>query len=278
MVEIIYLIEYIMKEIKKIYFPGSSYTCIFQLGAVSYIREHYDINKISFYGCSAGALVSLIIFLFDIDELMQMYKDIVGNVEKTIDAAPFNIKSYNITKCHFKVFEKINMRFPEAYKIVSGKINVGVTTPLGFRWYSKFRSNAHMFNILLGSFHIPLLCSYTPNLNGYPCIDGGVGVDFERDVPKDAIVICSIGNDSCAHISGSMSRLNIFKPLTSEEIEKYYKKGYKKTKKYLNDDTIDDRVLGFKFPAYVKPLFFVLRLLQPKDTEYTLDRLKFTEK
>jgi hypothetical protein len=176
------------------------------------------------------------------------------------------------------VFEKINKFFPEAYKIVSGKINVGVTTPLGFRWYSKFKSNAHMFDILLSSFHIPFLCSYNATRKGYPSVDGGVGVDYARDVPKDAIVICSIGDDSCAHISGSMSRMNIFKPLTSEEVDKYYNKGYKKAKKYLNDDTIDNRELGFKFPSYIKPLFFFLRVLQPEDIEYTFDRLKFKEK
>jgi len=278
MVTIIILAFNIMKEIKTIYFPGSSYTCIFQLGAASYIRKHYDINKINFYGCSAGALVALMIFLFDTDELIQMYKDIVGTIEKTIDTDPFSIKSYNITKCHFKVFEKINKLFPEAYKIVTGKINVGVTTPLGFKWYSKFKSNAHMFNILLSSFHIPFLCSYNATLKGYPSVDGGVGIDYAKDVPKDALVICSIGDESCAHISGSMSRVNIFKPLTPEEIDKYYKKGYKKTKNYLNDDTVDDRVLGFCFQSYIKPLFFILRLLQPEDTEYTFDKLKFTEK
>ena len=180
-----------MEKIANIYLSGGAFGMIYQMGAMKYLRNRFDLSKVMVYGCSAGALTRVVTLLFEPAEALTFYKDITRQSREQMRGNAFNLESYSLTPSHFKTFAIINQRYPNAYKILSGKINIGVTHSDGdFRWYNKFKSNKQLFNILLCSFHVPILCSYNARIRGEICLDGSFGVVHDKHIPKDTLIIC----------------------------------------------------------------------------------------
>jgi hypothetical protein len=104
------------KKFENIYYTGGSYTMIYQVGVSSYLSRKYDINKINWYGCSAGALAIVLMFILPPDKILQYYLDIVDDMKKLIEKNPFDLNNYNLTDRHFAALQVIHETDPEAYK------------------------------------------------------------------------------------------------------------------------------------------------------------------
>ncbi len=209
-----------------IYFTGGSYTMIYQLGVGSYITKKYDINKINWYGCSAGALAVVMMFIFPPVEIVKYYIDVVNAMNKLIKQNPYDLSNYNLTKRHFEVFKIIHKKDRELYKKINGKVNIGVTTLDGFVWYNTFSSNKELFHILLNSFHVPILCTYNACINDKKCIDGGFGMDHCKHLPKNTFVVCPT-TDAHAHLNGYIPDIYKVIPPSETQIHLFYNTGCK---------------------------------------------------
>ena len=242
---------------------------IYQLGVGSYLAKQRDINTLNWYGCSAGSLAIVLLFLFPPDEIVKHYTDVVNTMTEGIRKNPFDLDGYNLTDRHFAALRIIHERDPEAYKKINGRVNIGVTTPDGFRWYNTFNSNKEMFNILLNGFHVPVLCKYKARIDGKKCMDGGFGMDHCRHLPKNTLIVCP-RVDVHAQLNGFMSDKNTVIPPTLSEIQHFYKKGRRDMRNYMKYGKTTGSVsiappTELSVPVCVWQLF---RQLQPEDDSY----------
>lgn len=232
------------------------------------MREEIKNINTTLYGCSAGALSIVMFLLYDDKFTLDLYKSITTNAFNSI---LFTITELNLTKQHLKTFEIINRDHPDAYKKITNKINIGVTTQDGFKWYNTFTSNKDLFNKLLCSFHVPFLCSYNAQLDGNKCIDGGFGIDVDKDLPEDCFVICPKSYEpkqtKHSYLNGNIPILFCATPMPSILIDYYYNKGkndvveYRKTyKTHITPPYTHDEA------SLSTHIWWLLRELQPEDT------------
>lgn len=268
MVEII-VFPYCMNE--NIYLTGGAFGMIYQMGAIKCLRKYVNLNKINFYGCSAGALTAVIIFLYTDEEILHFYKDITLRALQKIQNNPLVLDSYCLTPRHFETIDIINKHHPNAYQLLSGKINIGVTRNDKFVWFNTFSSNQDLFHKLLCSFHVPILCSYTATINGTKCIDGGFGMNPTKHLPKDTLTICPKYCEY-AQLNGSIPVINCVIPPSNEIIEHYYKKGYMDMRKYLKKGKITERIQQPVLDETIIPqsVWHFLRNFQYEDKNYNV--------
>jgi hypothetical protein len=177
------------KNVKNIFLGGGAFGCVYHIGIVKALYKYkMDVN---IYGNSAGALIGLFYVLnVPIKTFQTQLDEITIYTKKTISEKPLDFSSYQLTLCHFKLLKFINDNYPNAYKICSNRLNVGVTkTTGGFVWFNKFDSNEHLFNILLCSFNTPYLCNYDAKIDGIQCIDGGFGFNTQKHLPDNTIKV-----------------------------------------------------------------------------------------
>lgn len=260
---------------KDIYFTGGSYTMIYQLGAGAYLAENHDLNTFNWYSCSAGSLAVVLMFLFPPDEIVKYYIDVVNKMTEGIQKNPFDLNGYNLTDRHFEALKIIHNGDPEIYKKLNGKVNIGVTTPDGFRWYNTFSSNKELFNILLNGFHVPVLCKYKALIDGKKCMDGGFGMEHCTHLPKNTLIVCP-RTDVHAQLNGFMSDINTVIPPTISEINYYFDKGRNDMKNYMENGKTTGPVL-FALPnelAIPRSVWQVIRIFQPEDDSYDVNIFK----
>jgi hypothetical protein len=185
----------------------------------------------------------------------------------------------NLTVHAIKVLDKINHDHPNAYLKANNKMNIGVTTASGFRWYNTFTSNQELFHILMCSMHVPFLCSYNAQIDDTNCIDGGLGINVEVDLPENCFIICPKiylnKNTNHSYINGEMPILLCIFPPLPPIADYYYNKGindmiaYKASNKSQNSPvfTINEE----QIPT---DIWFLLRGLQPRDTKNVLSNIK----
>ena len=139
----------------------------------------------------------------------------------------------------------------------------------GFRWFKRFRSNEELFNILLCSFHVPLLCSYNATINGVKCIDGGFGCQIDKHLPSRTLIICPKHTDSSKFdvLNGDMPVKFCATPPPPRERIQYYTKGYKDMRRYIQTGKCSKSCHG-KIDESIVPnsVWWLLRRLQPDDT------------
>ena len=177
------------KKVKNIFLGGGAFGCVYHIGIVQALYK-YKMN-VNIYGNSAGALIGMFYVLnVPIKTIQKLLDEITIYIKKNISEKPLDFSSYQLTLCHFKLLKFVNDNYPNAYKICSKRLNVGVTkTTTGFEWFNKFNSNEHLFNILLCSFNTPFLCNYDAKIDGIQCIDGGFGFNPQINLPDDIIKV-----------------------------------------------------------------------------------------
>ena len=259
---------------KNIYLTGGAFGMIYQMGAL----RGLNIKKYIFYGCSAGALTAVMILLgYTDDEILDIYNDISVRALEKMRLKPYEYDTYNLTTHHFEVFELINKKHKNAYKILTKKkLHIGVTLENGFRWYTRFKSNEELFNILLCSFHVPFLCSYDACISSCKCIDGGFGLKIDKHLPPNTLVICPKHAESTRFdvLNGEMPVKLCGLPPSQKERMYYYNKGAKDMRRFIKYGNCSQQTTSIvdesSVPIYV---WWWLRYLQPKDTTNTLCRL-----
>ena len=149
------------------------------IGALQYIRDHnLEFDRV--YAISAGgAIAALYVLDFEIDEILAWWNT-------TLSQTKLNS---SLTENHL-IGSKFITRNPDAYKIASGRLFVGITGIDGFFWKSEFTSNEDLGNALICGGTIPLFSSYDAVCNEQMAFDGGIGLS-SNDVPENTRIITS---------------------------------------------------------------------------------------
>ena len=170
---------------------------IYQMGVLKRLRKTHTIKRYT-----EIQLLGLMLLLgYTDEEIRYIYDNIADRPIKSILSRPFDFESYCLTGHHFYVLDAIHKRFPDAYKIKN--LFIDVTPKSGFRWINKFDSNKHLFNTLLCSFQVPILCSYDAKIGDELCVDGGFGFNHTF-LPRNVVTICP-KYDCHAEYNGQMS-------------------------------------------------------------------------
>jgi hypothetical protein len=258
---------------ENIYLTGGAYGMIYQLGALTQLRSEIESNNSNLYGCSAGALIIVMARLYSDKELLDLYKKILADGLNTA------LLDLNLTVHHMKIFDKLNRDHPDAYLKLDKSINIGVATQTGFRWYNTFTSNKELFHILLCSFHVPFLCSYNAEIDNVNCIDGGLGINVEVDLPDNCFVICPKiylkKNTNHSYINGEIPILICVFPPLPPIADYYYNKGINDMIEYKASNKSHSIKLYAIDEEHIPPtVWFFLRSLQPRDTKNVLSNIK----
>jgi hypothetical protein len=257
---------------KNIYMAGGAWGMIYQLGAITKLRDTIKQNNTTLYGCSAGALSWVLMLLYTDESAIEFYRTFEKNVHDGIMSDPFSYTNYNLTVQHFKIFDIINKDHPSAYLVINGRLNAGITTERGFEWCSTFTSNADMFNKLLCSFHVPFLCSYNAMLGKTICMDGGFGIVHAKELPDDCFVITPreyrpSPPTNHKYINGNIPILFCITPPPDILAMYYYNKGAEDMIKYLNTGETATSLISYVETNIPIQVWWILRYLQPVDTE-----------
>jgi hypothetical protein len=264
---------------KNLYLTGGAWGMIYQLGAITQLRGTIEREHPTLYGCSAGALSLVMMMLYDDVHTLELYKKFMRDVHDSISVNPFVHDNYNFTISHFKILDVINKEHPMAYVKLSNKLNIGITTERGFEWRSTFSSNMDLFNILLCSFHVPMLCSYDARIGDVKCIDGGYGINVERDLPDDCFVICpreyQPGKTNHKYLNGSIPTLFCITPPIDFVVLYYYTKGAQDIITYNKTGTTSTTMMiQLDEGDFATAMWWILRRLQTPDTKYIISRFE----
>ncbi len=259
---------------------GGAWGMIYQLGTITRLRDTITTHNSTLYGCSAGALCWVLMLLYTDEYAIEVYRTFEKNVHDGIMTDPFSLANYNLTVQHFKIFDIINRDYPNAYLEIHGKVNVGITTKHGFEWCNSFTSNADMFNKLLCSFHVPILCSYNAKMGDLMCLDGGFGIVHARDLPVDCFVICPreyrpSPPTNHYYLNGNIPVLFCITAPPDALVMYYYNKGAQDVVQYFNTGKTATSSALAKDESHLPVQFWwILRLLQPVDTQNVISRFE----
>ena len=147
------------------------------IGALQYIREHnLEFDRV--YGISAGGAIAVLYVLgFEVDEILTWWNTTLSQTKLTS----------SLTENHL-IGSRFIARSPDAYKIASGRLFIGITGEDGFFWKSEFTSNEDLGNTLICGGTIPLFSSYDAVCNGKMVFDGGICLS-PNDVPENTRII-----------------------------------------------------------------------------------------
>ena len=253
---------------KNLYMTGGAWGMIYQLGAITQLRKIIKKNDTKLYGCSVGAL-SLVMMLLDNDiKILETYKSIMR------DANDYN---YSITQSNFNTFDIIHREHPDAYLKLNNKINIGITTENGFQWRNTFTSNKDLFNTLLCSYHVPILCSYNACVDDKKCIDGGFGINVDKDLPDDCFVVCpkeyNPGKTNHKYINGNIPILFCITPPIDSLVTYFYNKGIQDIIQYKKKGvTSTSNIFNIDECSFPISWWWISRQLQPIDTKNDISR------
>jgi hypothetical protein len=214
------------------------------IGALQYIREH-DLKFDRVYGISAGSgIAALYILGFEFDEIFTMWNKALNETKITS-----SLTENHLVGCRF-LFENR----PDAYKIASGRLFVGITGLDGFYWKSEFTSNEDLGNALICGGTIPLLSSYDAVCNGKVAFDGGFCVS-PKDVPENTRIISHTASFPISVIPPSPFILHILQALG-----------------YYNMRTTSYDIKCMNVHPNIVKLLFIIQQLQPK--QYGIEDLR----
>ena len=200
---------------------------------------------------------------------------------QNINKNPLYLESYSVTPAFFTVFEEINTTYPDAFNILTDKLNVGISTfdennIIQFSWKNKFESNADLFNSILCSCHIPYICTYNARMNNCYAIDGGCDFDEKKHLPKNVIKIIvknksHIRDCDTYHLCQNILQEHFLLPIPDEYVKKYYENGIKDIEKFLNSRTkfIPKNPAPKFWNDTIKTAIIIMRILQQKNQNDT---------
>lgn len=274
-----------LKKINHIYLSGGAFGVIYQIGALSKLTKYYKKYNISqkpiIYGDSVGALIGVLFLLgMKSSKQMDIYMDVYKLASQRISDSPFSVSSYYLTEYPLKILRMINEEYPDAYRLVSDNIFIGVVLlhkngHCEKKWYSKFKNQKEFFNILLCSFNIPFLSTYDAKIidngNTMLAMDGCLR---QEKMPEGILRIIN-GNHE-GELVGNISLYESLVPPTKEGITHYYEKGKEDMKKKIctGENTINTNRNYFASSSL--PLFmlsFIRRKTQNINTKHNLDSI-----
>jgi len=274
-----------LKKINHIYLSGGAFGVIYQMGALNklskYLKKYNITQKPIIYGDSVGALIGMLFLLgMKSSKQMDIYMDIYKLATKRISEKPFSVSSYYLTEYPLKILRLINEEYPDAYRIVTDKLFIGVVLlhkdgHCEKKWYSKFKNQKDFFNILLCSFNIPFLSTYdakiVDNGNTMLAMDGCL----RQEKLPDGILRIINGNNE-GELVGNISLYESLVPPTKNGINHYYEKGKEEMKKKICNDENTTASIRNYFASSSLPLFmlsFLRRNTQNINTKHNLDSI-----
>lgn len=154
------------------FFGGSSWGCIYDVGAYAGLRERFGASRLSqaqWGGVSSGALAALSCALGMSPEASRSFYD-----ELAAMARAYGVFG-KMSIYHEVVLQRLLPDGGEQWKAVLGRLHLGVSMPIShFRLVSEWRSNEELREIMHASMHIPFYMTHRSRLpDGSMAIDGG---------------------------------------------------------------------------------------------------------
>jgi len=137
----------------------------YHLGSMEALREaNVTIDRV--YGISVGSILGLYYILgISREQALNLFFSGSDNMKHVFDGAGVAMSALLI----LDEFDE-----PELLKLTNDRLHVGITLASGFIFKSKFTSKHDLYNAIMCSIHIPGFSQYRAEINGEPCIDGGM--------------------------------------------------------------------------------------------------------
>jgi hypothetical protein len=140
------------------------------------------------------------------------------------------------------LLEDIFKEYPDAYEQMNkSNLRIGVTTKKGFRFIKNFKSNLHLANVLMCSFHIPCLSDFDAKIDGEQALDGGIGFNasiFIESNREESLIIGASHPES--HINFDITTLFLLIPPPIFLHNHYLAIGYNLTEEALRNHSFND--------------------------------------
>ena len=170
---------------RNIYFHnGGFWSMPHYIGAINELVKNKEKNFI-YYGNSAGASWALVCYL--VLNGFLPYESMRPKVYKVFEKKrPI---STVLTPIYCDLIDIMTPYWPsDLSKLVSGILNVGVSTKYGHKFINTFNTNCDLYNALLCSGTIAGLSNYESVIDSELCLDGGYMFNINL-VPKNTMII-----------------------------------------------------------------------------------------
>ena len=173
---------------QNIYFHHGGFHAMNQfVGSIQEImanKDRFDANP-NFYGCSAGtgyALCCYLVFHGHIP-IEKVEQDTYAVFDKPRPMSAI------LTPIYCDLIDSMVAYWPEnLHEMVSGVLNVAVSTQSGFRWISHYNSNYDVYNAIMCAGTIVGFSSYESKYGGMVCLDGAYQFKYGY-LPEDCLCV-----------------------------------------------------------------------------------------
>ena len=253
---VVLLLENLKEIPPSIYFGGCANGSIFYIGVYKAMIEKWGADfpeKTTIYGDSAGIILVLgITQKMEPEFISKLYHDCGINSPHGILSGMKPLEDHCIKKLVHD-FED-----PSFYEKVNGKIFIGGSTFFANHfWKSQWNSNEELYNSIVESFNIPLLCN-SKNKRHNGVLDGGF-VFSGKDLPHGDDTLY-VADDPYSDIFTPMNYKELFYPHLHDECAQSIQRGYDAFMKW---DGKYKKKVGFRKSKYsIQCILWVLYLIE----------------
>jgi hypothetical protein len=253
------------KEIPpSIYFGGCANGSIFYVGVYKAMIEKWGVDfpqKTAIYGDSAGIILVLgITQQLSPEFIGKLYHDFGINSPRGIMSGMNPVEE----NCLLKLVD--DFQDPLFYQSVNDKIFIGGSTFFANHfWRSRWNSNEDLYQSMIESFNIPIICNSKTKCVNKAILDGGFIFSGE-DLPHGDSTLY-VADDPSADIYTPMTLSEMFYPHLHEDYKVSIQRGYDA---FMRWDGKYKKKVGVRKPKYgIQCLLWVLFII-----EYCICKIK----
>ena len=245
-----------MSSGKSLHFKGNGTGYLYYIGYCVYLKNHFDLGKMTFSGCSSGAFTATLLAL-DIDPVDAVVLPFQSQAKRFSRFALIGNWKAMFRRCLERMLSE-----SRDYRQLE-HLEIGVQYLDKSELIDRFESKQDLIACLLSSTHIPFLVNFRPfdKYKGKFCLDAEV---FSRySVPEGR-----------HRISYELSARDKFSPKTEPELFRMISDGYFRA---MSDESLLRYLRNRQsIPISEAPLFEFLQLLKAELVKsYDLELSKF---
>ncbi len=213
-------------------FAGGSWNVIYHIGILRYLQEEsgFDLSNWQFLGASSGCIPA-VAAACDVpwQEVKQSYDQLASK-----SRASWTGPMFKMSKWQNEAIAESFQKRPQLYKKGQGRLHLCIShfPPKESVLVSEFKNNAHLQEIMLGSFFIPFYSTQLVKHEGRICIDGSF-TNNKPTLSPNTITASAVDPSATIHPKVPYKPYSGFKPRDPSCAWKMYREGFENAKSYF---------------------------------------------
>lgn len=213
-------------------FAGGSWNVIYHVGILRYLQDEsgFDLSQWQFLGASSGCIPAVAAACgIPWEEVKSSYDALASRARASRTGPMFKMSGWQ----NEAISHSFNNR-PGAYRKASSRLHLNVShvAPRRHVLVNQFKSNAHLQEIMLGSFFIPFYSTQVVRHEGRLCLDGSLTNNLPK-LTENTITASAVDSRATIHPPVPYKAFSGFRPRDTSGAWRMYREGYQNAKSYF---------------------------------------------